>query len=101
MRILLASLALATLSACGLSPMYAGGGSGAVAQSLAAIEVAPIEGRAGWLVRSALKNALPQRVIPRRATGSISAWTTGSKGWRSCATIRSAANAALCAHAIS
>ena len=35
--------------------MYAGGGSGAVAQSMAAIEVAPIEGRAGWLVRSALE----------------------------------------------
>ena len=35
--------------------MYAGGGSGAVAQSLAAIDVAPIEGRAGWLVRSALE----------------------------------------------
>ena len=54
MRIVLASLALCTLSACGLSPMYAGG-SGAVAQSMAAIEVAPIEGRAGWLVRSALE----------------------------------------------
>jgi LPS-assembly lipoprotein len=55
MRIVLACLALCTLSACGLSPMYAGGGSGAVAQSMAAIEVAPIEGRAGWLVRSALE----------------------------------------------
>ena len=38
--------------------MYAGGGSGMVAQSLAAIEVAPIEGRAGWLVRSALEERL-------------------------------------------
>ena len=55
MRIVFACLALCTLSACGLSPMYAGGGSGAVAQSMAAIEVAPIEGRAGWLVRSALE----------------------------------------------
>ena len=55
MRIILASLALFALSACGLSPMYAGGGSGVVAQSLAAVEVAPIEGRAGWLVRSALE----------------------------------------------
>ena len=58
MRILLASLALALLSGCGLAPMYAGGGSGMVAQSLAAIEVAPIEGRAGWLVRSALEERL-------------------------------------------
>lgn len=55
MRILFASLALVALSACSLSPMYAGGSSGAVAQSLAAIEVAPIEGRAGWLLRSALE----------------------------------------------
>ena len=38
------------LSACGLQPMYAGGGSGAVAQGLAAIEVPAIEGRSGWLV---------------------------------------------------
>jgi LPS-assembly lipoprotein len=36
--------------------MYAGGGSGAVAQSLAAVEVAAIEGRAGWLVRNALND---------------------------------------------
>lgn len=39
---------------CGLKPMYAGGGSGAVAQGLAAVDVPPIEGRAGWLVRNAL-----------------------------------------------
>lgn len=38
--------------------MYAGGGQGAVAQGLAAIEVAPIEGRAGWLVRNALQDRL-------------------------------------------
>ena len=50
-------LALA-LSACGLKPMYAGGGSGAVAQGLAAIDVAPIEGRGAWLVRNALVDRL-------------------------------------------
>ena len=49
---------LAGLSACGLQPMYAGGSSGAVAQGLAGIEVAPIEGRAGWLVRNALNDRL-------------------------------------------
>jgi LPS-assembly lipoprotein len=48
------------LSACGLQPMYAGGGSGAVAQGLSAVEVAPIEGRAGWLVRNALTDRLAQ-----------------------------------------
>lgn len=46
------------LSACGLTPMYAGGGSGAVAQGLAGVEVPPIEGRAGWLMRNALVDRL-------------------------------------------
>lgn len=58
MRALLALFALLALAGCGLSPMYAGGGSGAVAQSLAGIEVAPIEGRAGWLMRNALADRL-------------------------------------------
>jgi len=51
------SLALA-LSACGLQPMYAGGGSGAVAQGLASVDVPAIEGEAGWLVRNALRDRL-------------------------------------------
>ena len=46
------------LGACGLQPMYAGGGSGAVAQGLAGIEVPPIEGKGGWLVRNALVDRL-------------------------------------------
>jgi LPS-assembly lipoprotein len=50
--------ALASLSACGLKPMYAGGGAGAVAQGLAAVAVPPIEGRDGWLVRNALRDRL-------------------------------------------
>ncbi len=57
MRFLAAPLAL-LLSACGLSPMYAGGGDGAVAQGLAAVEVPPVQGRAGWLVRNALTDRL-------------------------------------------
>jgi LPS-assembly lipoprotein len=48
----------ALLSACGLKPLYSGGGSGAVAQSLRSVSVAPIEGRAGWLVRTALEDRL-------------------------------------------
>ncbi len=51
-------LAALLLSACGLQPMYAGGGKGAVAQGLSAIEIAPIEGRAGWLMRNALSDRL-------------------------------------------
>lgn len=53
MRILSALLLLA-LTGCGLQPMYAGGGSGAIAQGLAGIDVPAIEGRSGWLVRNAL-----------------------------------------------
>jgi LPS-assembly lipoprotein len=54
MRIVLAWIAAGMLSGCGLTPMYSGGGSGAVAQGLAGIEVPAIEGRSGWLVRNAL-----------------------------------------------
>lgn len=53
MRLLVLAFAL-MLSACGLKPMYAGGANGAVAQGLAGIEVSPIEGKAGWLMRNAL-----------------------------------------------
>ena len=63
---MLLAAALLALTGCGLEPMYAGGGSGAVAQGLAAVEVAPIEGRGGWLVRNALRDRLSQ-------TGSASA----------------------------
>lgn len=54
MRSLAALLAAVALAGCGLQPMYAGGGSGAVAQGLEGIEVPAIEGRSGWLVRNAL-----------------------------------------------
>ena len=46
------------LSACGLQPMYAGGGSGVVAQGLGAIDISAIEGKAGWLMRNALNDRL-------------------------------------------
>ena len=46
------------LAACGLQPMYAGGGSGSVAQGLSSIAISPIEGKAGWLVRNALSDKL-------------------------------------------
>ncbi len=58
MRRLFATLLPFLLAACGLQPMYAGGGNGAVAQGLAAIDVSAIEGRAGWLVRNALVDRL-------------------------------------------
>ncbi len=46
------------LAGCGLKPLYAGGSSGTVAQTLGQIEVAPIEGKAGWLVANALRDRL-------------------------------------------
>ncbi len=52
------ALALVPLSGCGLKPMYAGGGNGAIARGLASVEVPPIEGQAGWLVRNALHDRL-------------------------------------------
>lgn len=55
---LLAAAASLALGGCGLTPLYSGGGAGPVAQSLHSVEVAPIEGRAGWLVRTALQDRL-------------------------------------------
>ncbi len=62
MRRLLTLAGAATLAVlttgCGLSPMYAGGGSGEVARALSGVEVSAIEGKAGWLVRNALVDKL-------------------------------------------
>ena len=53
--ILLAALAL---PGCGLQPLYGGGAGSAVASSLSRVEVAPIEGRNGWLLANALRDRL-------------------------------------------
>lgn len=57
-RILPLLAATVILSACGLRPVYSGGTHGAVAQKLGNVEVAPIEGKGGWLVRNALNDRL-------------------------------------------
>jgi LPS-assembly lipoprotein len=49
---------VALLSGCGLRPVYSNGTHGAVAKSIGHVEVAPIEGKAGWLVRNALDDKL-------------------------------------------
>jgi LPS-assembly lipoprotein len=46
------------LGGCTLQPLYSGGGRGQVAQTLNAVSISPIEGRAGWLVRTALEDRL-------------------------------------------
>ena len=58
MRTPLLLLAPVALAACGLQPLYSGGRSGAVAQGLAGVAIAPIEGKAGWLVTNALRDRL-------------------------------------------
>ncbi len=58
MRILLALAASLALTACGLTPMYAGGSSAGVAQGMAAVEIPAIQGRGGWLVKNALEARL-------------------------------------------
>jgi LPS-assembly lipoprotein len=58
MRALAALLAALALSACGLKPLYAGGGDGGVARALADVSVPAIEGQQGWLVRNALIDRL-------------------------------------------
>ena len=61
MRSLLVSALVAaslTVGGCGLRPLYASGSKGAVAQVLADVDVAPIEGHSGFLVRNALRDRL-------------------------------------------
>ncbi|WP_166945085.1 LPS assembly lipoprotein LptE [Sphingopyxis panaciterrae] len=59
MRTILVSALVAaslTIGGCGLRPLYANGSKGTVATVLADIDVAPIEGHSGWLVRNALRD---------------------------------------------
>lgn len=57
-RALMLTLALTALSACQLRPLYGGGSLGPVQSTLASVQVAPIEGRAGWLVANELRDRL-------------------------------------------
>lgn len=57
-RLSLLLAATLLLPACQLQPIYAGGGSGAVATALHNVEVAQIDNRSGWLVRQALIDRL-------------------------------------------
>ncbi|WP_293880794.1 LPS assembly lipoprotein LptE [Sphingomonas sp.] len=58
MKRFLAIAALASLSGCGLHPLYAGGSKGAVSQALSGISVSLIDGKAGWLMRNALNDRM-------------------------------------------
>jgi len=55
----LAALALLlSLTGCGLHPLYESGSHGPVATMLGQVEVGPIAGQAGWLMRNALTDRL-------------------------------------------
>jgi LPS-assembly lipoprotein len=56
-RLLLLALPL-LLGSCGLRPLYGGGASSDVATTLRSVNVGPIEGQAGWLVRNKLVDRL-------------------------------------------
>jgi LPS-assembly lipoprotein len=66
--LLLAGLtAITTLAGCGLRPLYGGGVAGPVQTTLAAVEVAPIEGQSGWFVANALRDRLTNgNAVPAR-----------------------------------
>lgn len=65
MRAALVLAASLGLSACALQPLYGGGGAGGVAASLSGVAVAPIQGQAGWLVRTAIEDRLTAAGTPR------------------------------------
>ncbi|MFN5759071.1 MAG: hypothetical protein ACK440_05695, partial [Sphingomonadaceae bacterium] len=46
------------LPGCGLRPLYSGGSQGVASQLLGGVEVPPISGKAGWMVRNALLQRL-------------------------------------------
>ncbi len=60
LRILAGALMMpVTLAGCGLQPLYSGGSTGAVAGALGQVEIAPIEGKAGWLMATELRDRMP------------------------------------------
>lgn len=58
MRRLTFTPVLLLLAACGLHPLYGGDGGGSVSGLLESVEVAPIAGQQGWLVRTKLLDRL-------------------------------------------
>ena len=46
------------LTSCGLHPLYTGGASGSVGETLRLVQVGPIDGKTGWLVRNKLTDRL-------------------------------------------
>lgn len=53
-RSILLVVGLLVLGGCGLRPLYTGGSTGGVAATLGSVNVSPIAGQSGWLVRNKL-----------------------------------------------
>lgn len=58
MRRAAALLLCALLPGCGLHPLYGGGANGPVGRTIGQVEVGPIAGQTGWLLRTALIDRL-------------------------------------------
>ncbi len=58
MRAFAALFLLLALGACGLRPLYGGSSGTAITGLLHSVQVAPIDGHSGWLVRNALRDRL-------------------------------------------
>lgn len=59
MRLVASVLMLAALAGCsGLRPLYGGGFDGPVQTMLSGVEVAPMQGEAGWLVINAVRDRI-------------------------------------------
>jgi len=58
MRAFALLLCALSVAACGLQPLYGGGEGSRVAATLRSVQVGPIDGQAGWLVRNKLTDRL-------------------------------------------
>jgi LPS-assembly lipoprotein len=58
MRLILLIAVALSLPGCGLRPLYGSGSASAVSATLRSVSVAPMAGRAGWLVRNKLIDRL-------------------------------------------
>jgi len=72
MRRIVPLLAFA-LASCGLHPLYGGGSSGGAAATLSTVQVGPIDGQTGWLVRFEADESVEMRLFPSRETAIAAA----------------------------
>lgn len=64
-RVLILAPLVLLVAGCGLKPLYGGGAGGSVAATLSNVEVAPIDGKSGWLMTNALRDRLAANGTPQ------------------------------------